>query len=243
MIDYEQIAKSAAIFKGLSLDEKNDLLKDGKIRYLNKKEFLFRHGDPLLNFYIVCFGSIQLFRNNADGGEKTSNILTARDIICGEKIHQPCGRHQFNAVAVGDAVVIEFPKIWLKESAKKYSEFALNLVAEISNQASMAELEAEHQAAMSATQLVACFLQKLCLIHDFDPRGFELPYSKKLIASRLGMELETFSRTLPKLKECRIDVLGSHVAISGSGAIEENVCSHCSIEEDCHIHESFKKKF
>lgn len=189
------------IFKGLGEEEKNDLLKDGKIRYLNKKEFLFRHGDPLLSFYIVCFGSIQLFRNNADGAEKTSNILNVHDIICSEKIHEPCGTHQFNALAISDVAVIEFSKIWLKESAKKYGDFALNLVAEISHQASMAELEAEHQAAMSATQLVACFLQKICLIHDFNPRGFELPYSKKLIASRLGMELETFSRTLPKLRE------------------------------------------
>lgn len=239
MIDYRHIAKFAAIFKGLSEQEKDELLKDGKIRYLNKKEFLFRHGDPILSFYVVCFGAIQLFRNNADGDEKTVNIATAHDII----FCDPNSTHQLNAVAVGDAVVLEFSKMWLKESAKKCSEFALNLLTEISKQALAAELEAEHQATMSATQLVSCFMQKLCLVHDLNPRRFTLPYSKKLIASRLGMELETLSRSLAKLKECGINVCGSQVEISESNNIENDVCGHCSIEGDCHVHESFKKKF
>lgn len=169
--------------------------------------------------------------------------FSAQEIICDSKIYEPCGAYQFSARAVKDAAVIEFPKTWLKENAKKYGDFVLNLLAITSHQNQMVELESEHQATMSATQLVACFLQKLCLIYDFNPRGFDLPYSKKLIASRLGIELETFSRTLPKLKECGIVVTGSHVVIEGSDAIKKNVCSHCSIEEDCDVHEGFKKKF
>jgi len=243
MIDYRLVAKSAAIFKGLSGQEKDDLLRDGRIRYLDKKEFLFRHDDLLLSFYIICFGSIQLFRNNADGDEKTLNIMTAQDVICGNKIYEPFSTHQFNAVAVGGAVIIEFTRIWLKESSKKYSEFALNLLSAISHQAQMAEIEAEHQAAMSSSQLVACFLQELCLVYDLDPHGFTLPYSKKLIASRLGIELETFSRTLPKLKEYGIVVTGSYVEINDAHTIEKNVCDHCSVEADCHAHDSFKNKF
>jgi len=242
MIDYRQVARSAEIFKGLNEEEKDNLLKDGKIRYINKKEFLFRHGDPLLNFYVICFGTIQLVRSNADGGEKTLNILSAHDIICGDRIYDPCTTHQFNAVAVNDAVVIEFPKLWLKDTVKKYSEFALNLLTSISHQVQAAELEAEHQANMSATQLVSCFLQELCLIHDFNPKSFELPYSKKLIASRLGMELETFSRTLPKLRECGIIITGSHVEIKILNKIEESVCDHCSIEGDCLAHKSLRNK-
>lgn len=76
----------------------------------------------------------------------------------------------------------------------------------MAERAHIAEVEAEHQATMSAAQLVACFMQRLCVLYNFDPKGFDLPYSKTLIASRLGMELETFSRTLAKLKEHGIAV-------------------------------------
>ena len=106
----------------------------------------------------------------------------------------------------------------------------------------MAEVEAEHQATMSAAQLVACFLQRLCVLYDYDPKGFDLPYSKTLIASRLGMELETFSRTVAKLKDHGIAVKGTHVSITDLKRIEEYVCGFCSVSEDCTAHQAMEKK-
>ena len=78
MIDYRQIAKSSQIFSGLNEQEKEILLKDGKIRNLSKKEFLFRHADPSVNFYIICSGAIQIFRSSANGVEKTLDILVKK---------------------------------------------------------------------------------------------------------------------------------------------------------------------
>jgi CRP-like cAMP-binding protein len=230
MINYRQIARSAPIFEGLTELEKSDLLKDGKVRYINKKEFLFHHGDNLRSFYIICFGAIQLFRSNVDGGEKTINILTAHDTLCSDRICDPHSTHQFSAIAISDAVVLEFSKAWLKESVKKCSNFAVSLLAVISHRVHEAELEAEKQATMSAVQLVSCFLHELCLLHDFDPRGFELPYSKKLIASRLGMEMETFSRTLPKLRKLGITVAGAHVRIKNFNTVVESASGYLSDE-------------
>ena len=120
MTDYIQIAQSSPIFSNLSEQEKNGLFKEGKVRHFNKKEFLFHHGDPLLSFYVVCDGAIQIFRNNADGNEKTLEIVLVRDVICSDKIYESSNIHQSNAVAVSNAVVIEFSKIWLKENVKKY---------------------------------------------------------------------------------------------------------------------------
>ena len=72
---------------------------------------------------------------------------------------------------------------------------------------------------------------------------FILPYSKKLIASRLGIEVETFSSTLLKLQEYGIKVIGSHVVISDINTVGKNVYNHCSIEQDCKLHANFKKEF
>lgn len=104
------------------------------------------------------------------------------------------------------------------------------------------EVEAEHQATMSAAQLVACFMQRLCVLHNFNPKSFELPYSKTLIASLLGMELETFSRTLGKLKEHGITVNGNKVAITDLARVEQYVCGFCSISGDCATHQALEKK-
>jgi Ni,Fe-hydrogenase III large subunit len=56
------------------------------------------------------------------------------------------------------------------------------------------------------------------------------------------MELETFSRTLAKLRERGITVEGMRVTIHDLKCIEEYVCGVCSIAEDCSTHRSMKKK-
>jgi hypothetical protein len=79
-------------------------------------------------------------------------------------------------------------------------------------------------------------LERLCLLYDFDPAGFELPISKTLIASRLRMELETFSRALKKLSAHGITVTGTHVAFTDRGKVGRFVCDACSMREECQTH-------
>ena len=234
--------RNLSLFSSLSDGEKDALLAGGKVRQLAKGQALFHHGDPVTHFYIVQKGQIQLFRDSADGHEKTLNIVKSGQTLCEGEILDSCRTHRTNAVAIDEAQLLEFPVAWLKESAKSYGAFALNLLSLISQQTHLAEVEAEHQATMSAAQLVACFMQRMCVLYDFDPKGFELPYSKTLIASRLGMELETFSRTLAKLKEQGISVTGTRVAIHDLGRIEQYVCGFCSIADDCTTHQALEKK-
>lgn len=221
--------------------DKQALLAGGKIRNCPRGKMLFAHGEPVTNFFVVVSGTFQLFRTNAEGHEKTVAIIKSGETMCEGEIMDSCHGHRVNAVPVGDSVVMAFPAAWLKEAAKKYNIFALNLLSLLAQQAHMAEVEAEHQATMSAAQLVACFIQRLCVIYDFDPKGFELPYSKSLIASRLGMELETFSRTLAKLKDHGINVEGTHVAIHDLKRIEHYVCGACSISGECQTHQIMEK--
>lgn len=229
------------LFAGLSEHEKDVLIQSGRVRQCPRGKMLFAHGEPVTNFYIIIKGVFQMFRTNAEGHEKTIEILKAGQTMCKSEILDSCRNHRLNALPVEDSTVLEFPLNWLRESAKKSSVFALNLLSRIAHQAHMAEIEAEHQASMSATQLVACFLQQLCVLYHFDPKGFDLPYSKTLIASRLGMELETFSRTLTKLKEQGITVEGTHVKIHDLKRIEHYVCGLCSIAEECETHQAMEK--
>jgi len=236
------VLRKLDLFNSLSDAEKEELINDGRKCNYSCGSTIFLHGSPVTHFYIIISGNVQLYRTNADGKEKTIEILKSGQTMCEGEIMDSCRSHRVTAKAIDDAVLIEFPVGWLKETAKKYNSFALNLLSLISQQAHLAEVEAEHQSTMSAAQLVACFLQRLCILYDFDPKGFELPYSKTLIASRLGLELETFSRTIAKLKDHGIIVKGNHVAITDLEKIEEYVCGFCSIAEDCSTHQAMEKK-
>lgn len=237
-----EAVRNAPLFSGLTEQDKDALIKGGRIRQCPKGQMLFSHGEPVTHFYVIVKGTFQLFRENADGQEKTIEVLKSGQAMCEGEILDSCRHHRVNAVPVEDSAVLEFPVGWLKEAARKYSAFALNLLALIAQEAHMAEVEAEHQATMSAAQLVACFMQRLCVLYNFDPKGFDLPYSKTLIASRLGMELETFSRTLARLKDHGIAVEGTRVKITDLGRIEAYVCGMCSISGECATHQAMEKK-
>ncbi|TAH32490.1 MAG: Crp/Fnr family transcriptional regulator [Alphaproteobacteria bacterium] len=231
------------LFGGLTEEEKQEYLGEGKVKKISPREYLFRHGDPAGHFYIICYGTIKLFRQIPDGHEITTDILIAGNTIGEIEILESFPLYQSNAQAIEPVSVLQFPKQWLKDTAKKNGKFALNLLSSVAQTARLSEIEAEQQATMSAPQLIGCFLQRLCVLHDFNPKGFELPYSKTLIASRLGMELETFSRALAKLKDHGINVDGMNVVFDDFAKMKDYVCGHCSVTHDCPTHQSIQRKF
>ena len=234
--------KNSALFAGLTEQDKNALLSGGKIRKIPKGQMIYVHTYPVTSFYIISDGTIKLFRESTDGHEKTTDVLTVGHTMCEKEFFDPSCVHRVNAEAITDAVLMEFPVSWLRENAKKHPIFALNLLSAISRDVHIAEIEAEHLATMSAAQLVACFLQRMCILYNFNPEEFELPYSKGLIASRLGMEIETFSRTLLKLRDNGVTVVGTKVKFNDLEAIEQYVCGKCSAVEECPTHKAMQKK-
>ena len=73
---------------------------------------------------------------------------------------------------------------------------------------------------IAGTQRVADFLLKLCPAED-GPAEVALPYDKSLIASRLGMKPESFSRSLARMRDLGVRSERSHVSISDAAALAD----------------------
>ncbi len=233
---FPDVIKNLQIFSGVSEKDRDMFLSKGVMVYCRRGDYLFHHGDQVKFFYIICSGLIQLFTETPDGKELTVDVvITGRTIARPEALNPFSLHHQLSAKSVGDSVVLKFPIEWLKEVAG-HPVFALNILSAISQYAHMVEIEREHKSTMTAAQQVGCFLQRLCVMHNLNPNGFELPYSKILIASRLGMEPETFSRALAKLKENGVEVRDNLVKFHDIDHMGEYVCGRCSISRDCPTH-------
>jgi len=233
--------KTLPLFSDLPESQVLLLASHSHIRKCERGTFLFLHGDEIRNFKILCRGTVQLFRETPDGHEVTSDILIAGDCINAEEVIALQATHLTSARVVDDAQVLEVPIRWMREHLADFDRLAPRLLQSLSERLHGARMEAEHRSTMSATQMVACYLQGLCVLYDFDPNGFELPYSKTLIASRLRMELATFSRTLQKLKEVGISVNGNHVAFTNLNQAGHFVCDNCSMAEDCATHRALSQ--
>ncbi|MEQ1789709.1 MAG: Crp/Fnr family transcriptional regulator [Rickettsiales bacterium] len=229
-------------FSDLNEQEKKGLIKLVHFKNYNRGEIIFLQGDKLKNVYWVCDGSVQMFRETPDGHELTASICIFSETLyypnAVEKINK---NHMMNARAVSDVTLLEIPAIWIEESIRSCNHLANKFINIMANNTLEAMIDSEHQATMSATQILACFLQKICVNNNFNNLNFELPYTKSLIASRLGMELETLSRSLPKLIEHGITVNGKNVSFDDCNAIQQHSCDSCSISEECRYSKKIKE--
>ncbi len=234
--------KVLPLFSDLTREESDLIIQNSRIRNVKRGNFLFMHGDEVTNFYVICRGSVQIFRETPDGREVTGDILISGDSIGADEMVQGKSARQSNARAADDSALLEIPINRMREHLKNFDHLAPKLLADIASRLHNTQIEAEHLSTMSAAQIVTCYLQKLCVLYNFDPHGFELPYSKTLIASRLRMEPETFSRTLHKLKDHGIVVTGTRVSFTNPHKASEYACKRCSDSDDCLTHQQLYKK-
>jgi CRP-like cAMP-binding protein len=173
--------ESQPLFEELSEEENDQLLANSRPRYFERGTFLFMQGDMITNFYIIRSGTVQIFRDTPDGHEVTSDFLIAHDFINADEIITNQTTHNKNARTVGDVTLIEVPISWMNDNLSKYNNMAALIITSLSRRLQGSQIEAEHQSTMSAAQIVACYLQRLCLVNGLNPNKFELPYSKTLV--------------------------------------------------------------
>lgn len=237
---YMEIVRGLPLLEGMTETEKSALLGKGRIFSYPRKTALFLQGDAVDSFYIICAGTVQLVRSTPDGHDVTTGLFTEGDALSEKEIFTAADRHSLSAMAVDGVVVLKLPAEALKQSIASSEALARNVLASLARAATLAEREVEQRVTMTAAQMISCYLQHMCVAHDFKPEGFTLPYKKSLIASRLGMELETFSRALPKLREHGISVSGPRVTFEDFAAIDAHACARCSVNEFCTTYKSLR---
>lgn len=134
-----------------------------------------------------------------------------------------------------EAIILRIPADIIRTRVREDGEFSTRLMREVGQRLKALELHMEHLTVMTAPQRVGCFLLKLCRGKNRRNINILLPYDKSLIATYLGMELATFSRTLAQLRDIGVEVDGPQVAIKDAGKLQEYVCQSCSLDiGSCH---------
>ena len=200
---------------------------------LKKGDQLFLQDDPAEWFYFIVSGWIKLFRETVDGDEAVLDVLTKGHIF-GESAIFDGGIHVAGAAVAENAILLCFPTSLLKSAITKDHDVALGMLASISRTRRQQSQDIEKLSLQNTSQRIACFLLRMCRASDGKEVSLSLPYDKSLIAARLSMKSETFSRALNKLqRETSISIKGSSVIIPDTNELAAFTCSHCSQEFPC----------
>jgi len=191
---------------------------------LAKSETLFHEGSTALGFYIVQSGAICLSRISPEGKEQVISLFKEHQCFA-EATLTSLETYPANAVAVEPSQVILVRKDRFRELIKDQPDLALTMLGSMS-------IHLKHLVQMIDDlkfKQIECRLANW-LVRNAEQEGggqstrVEIPMSKKLLASQLGVTSETLSRAFARFRnEKIITVDGRSITITDTEALAQYI--------------------
>lgn len=204
--------ESFPLFRGMQERVIERLFARRHPSWYDEGEIIFQEGDPARRFFVVLEGTVKIVRGREDGAEVLLNLLGKGDTIA-ECAFCASDRHSFSAETVTRSRLLSIDVEAVSACLAEDPSVASVLLRMQQRHLEMMMDQLEQMKLMSAAQRVAVFMLRLARNASGGAR-VKLPYEKSLIAKLLGMNPESFSRALSKLKEVGLVVDGREVAIA-----------------------------
>ena len=213
--------RNLPLFRELAAEEIDRVCVGTRELRVQRGDILFQKGDPTRGFYIVVYGQVKLLFITPNGDEKVIEIMGPGQSF-GEALMFMEKPYIVTAHALADAMLLHVSKEVVFEEIERDPKFARRMIAGLSRRLHHLMSDLESYSLRSATQRVIGYL--LQPENDDDEAlgrtMVTLPAAKSVIASRLNVTPEHFSRILHELAEAQlIDVTGRTVRILDMGKL------------------------
>jgi CRP-like cAMP-binding protein len=177
--------------------------------YAAKGESVFHAGDPCTGFHIVVYGQVKLGFHSPSGGEKVVEIISPGQSF-GEALMFLEKPYIVFAQALADTMLLHVARQCVFEELEREPGFARRMLSGLSRRLHGLVKDVEAYSLRSSAER---FIGYLLRDHD-TPQSVELTAGKSVVASRLNMTPEHFSRVLHDLAHAGlIEVEGKTVRI------------------------------
>ena len=212
---YHNYLLSLPIFKNLTEEELKPLFSNLQVKQFHKSEVITFNSKEHSRLYINFDGLFKLTKIDERGDEIVLKIVGNKDVV--SPMHfSP--HYDVAADFVKNTTLFYFPKEAIAQAMADHHQFSLNIVQFLADNVQSLMLSAEVLQLKTAKEKVGWYL-----VHSKANGTFELPYSKSLTASYLGMQPESFSRALSELKKDGI-VLDNKKILLNDG---KELCVYC----------------
>ena len=167
--------------------------------YARRGDTLVHRGERLTSLFAVGYGLLKLALRNSAGEEKVLRLVGPGETF-GEVVLFLERPVPVDAVAVVDTMVAAVPAEMFLALIDRDPRFARALLASMSQRVHALVTDFEAATLHGAAERLAAYLESLAPPGS-EPCAVRLPATKTVIASRLGMTKETFSRLLRELTE------------------------------------------
>lgn len=216
----KQNLKRHHLFSKLSNLQLDNIYQHSQIHKLSEGQLLFNQADKVTAFYMVLNGKIKLFRISPDGQEKIIELVKSGEVFAEALMFTNRADYPVSSAALCDTIVISI-------NAKKFQEMlwdstatCLLLLGDMSFRLRKMVNEIDTLTLHSGTCRVASYL-----IQEMSEgkNNFKLDTAKNVIAARLSVKPETFSRIIKNLKNQGVLTIdGNCVTIHDLDALKQH---------------------
>ncbi|MCA1855544.1 Crp/Fnr family transcriptional regulator [Massilia oculi] len=191
-IDPRQFLKRLPLFADLSSEQLDMVAAATTELHVPRSQVIFKRGDPCHGFHTVIYGNVKLCFVSSQGDEKVIELVGAGQSF-GEALMFMDRDYIVQAETLADCMLLHIGKAAIYNEIERNPSFSRRMLAGMSRRLHGLISDVEALSLRSGSQRIVGYLLK-----DEPEEGGEitLAVSKKMIASRLNLTPEYFSRVL-----------------------------------------------
>ena len=203
------------LFTALDPGQLRVVIDSTRVVHLDGGQRLFDHGQPARQFFYLRTGQLKLFRSSPSGGEKIIEIIQPQEMFAQAVMFmEPDDGYPVSAETIEPSVLLGFDSEVMRGVLRRSVDTCFRVLASLSYRLRQQVDEIEKLTLHSAASRLAGYLVGQVPGDVPLSPGVHLPAPKNVIASRLGIQPETFSRVAARLmKEGLIRVQGQDVVL------------------------------
>jgi CRP-like cAMP-binding protein len=202
-INPEAFLSGMPLFRELASPQRERIAQRTRLVRAERGQVLFRRGDVCDGMHLIVHGQVKLSFVSSAGVEKVIEFIGAGQSF-GEAVMFLDAPHVVTAQALTDSLLLWIPKDAVFERIDNDSGFARGMLGGLARRLHQLVADVESFSTRSGTERVIGFLLRDCATeHEGEgaraPVDVLLPVAKGVIASRLNLTQEHFSRILHDL--------------------------------------------
>ena len=187
------------IFRQAARAHLDEIVRHARAEPVARGAAICRRGERVEGLFALAYGLLKLTLRGDAGDEKVLRLVGPGETF-GEAVvflDRPC---PVDAIALSDSMVVIVPAAPLFALIERDPRFARGMIASLSQRMHALVADVESSALRSGVQRVAAYLDSLAE-PGITQAKVRLPATKTVIAARIGVTKETFSRLLRELAD------------------------------------------
>jgi CRP-like cAMP-binding protein len=194
-INVEALLARVPLFNELESDEISRLARGTREVTASRGDILFHKGDTPTGFHLLVYGQVKLAFTSPQGGEKVVDILGQGQTF-GEAVMFMDKPFMVYAQALTDSLLLHISKAAIIDELDKDPKLGRKMIAGLAMRLHHLIVDVESYSLHSGRQRIIGYLLRDTLEDGAKSLSVTLPTNKGIIASRLNLTQEHFSRIL-----------------------------------------------